>query len=289
VPFAGRDIRQAIVPFDHKGASPVLFQMLGFMTDMAKGITAQRDVLDGSAPANQPAASTLALIEQGLKVFTGIVGRVLRGLNDEAKGMYELNARYMDEREYFNFGDTEQYVMREDFNPEAYNICPVADSATVTDMQKMARAQVLLQFANDPLFNPLEIRKRYLDAVGIPTEGLFAPPPQEDPKQEAAFVADLENKDADTLAKRAKAFKDAASVDNDERKTDLDEAAKTVEGLKTFSEIIVRPEDDGQQGQLRGVVGESGYGGGAEGIGELLEGGSAGSPVPDVGGGLPYP
>ncbi len=35
-------------------------------------------------------------------------------------------------------------------------------------MQKLARAGIVLPFANDPLFNPLEVRKMYLDAANIP-------------------------------------------------------------------------------------------------------------------------
>jgi chaperonin GroES len=63
--YAGSDIRSAMVSFDHKGPAPVLFQMLGFMKEMAEKITNSTETLAGESTPNQPATTTLALIEQG--------------------------------------------------------------------------------------------------------------------------------------------------------------------------------------------------------------------------------
>jgi len=184
--FSGDDIRKALVPHQHAGPSPVLFNLVQFLIEQSKEITSVQDVLTGDAPANQPATTTLAMIEQGMKVFTGIIARVLRALGTELNALFDLNARYMqqDQKEYFQFGDSQAYVMGQDFNRETMDVVPVADSTVVTDMQKMARANVLLQFVADPLFNPIELRKRYLEAAGIPSAGLLPdemPPPPPDP------------------------------------------------------------------------------------------------------------
>jgi hypothetical protein len=77
-----------------QGPSPVLFQLLGMMVEAAKDITAVKDILTGDTNGKvQTATTTLAMIEQGLKVFTAIYKRIYRALKDEFKLLFELNAR----------------------------------------------------------------------------------------------------------------------------------------------------------------------------------------------------
>jgi chaperonin GroES len=74
---------------DFKGPSPVLFELLGFLVEAGKEIAAVKDVLTGDQKAsNVPATTTLALIEQGLKVFTAIYKRVHRALKSELNKLY---------------------------------------------------------------------------------------------------------------------------------------------------------------------------------------------------------
>jgi chaperonin GroES len=153
VPFSGDDIRKSMVKFDHPGPSPVLFQMLGLLQEWTKKITSTSEVLAGEATPNQPATTTLALIEQGLKVFTGIIGRMLRALGEELRAYFDLNARFADQEQtrYAMLGDTPAYISRQDFNPDSCDVVPVADSTVVTDAQAMARAEMIMQVAATPI------------------------------------------------------------------------------------------------------------------------------------------
>src|SRR3990167_11330740 len=75
----GKTVREAIVPHEFPDPSAVLFNLLGLMIDAAKDITAVQDVLTGdSGGKTQTATTTLALIEQGMKVFTAIYKRIYR-------------------------------------------------------------------------------------------------------------------------------------------------------------------------------------------------------------------
>jgi hypothetical protein len=49
---------------------------LCLLIDAAKQVTSVQDVTVGQGTANQPATTTLALIEQGMKVMTGIFKRI---------------------------------------------------------------------------------------------------------------------------------------------------------------------------------------------------------------------
>lgn len=90
----GQKVREAIVPHAFDGPSPVLFQLLGLMIDAGKQIASVQEVLTGEKTASTMQPTTLlALIEQGLKVFTAIIKRVFRSLKREFTLLYELNRR----------------------------------------------------------------------------------------------------------------------------------------------------------------------------------------------------
>jgi hypothetical protein len=204
-------------------------------------------------------------------VFTGIIGRILRSVSTEGQALYNLNSRYMDEQEYVRIGDDEGYVMRADFNPEASNIAAVADAAVVTDMQRMARAEALMQFRGDPLVSQPMILQRYFEAAGIDPNGLVQEP-QPDPMQIETMKAQLEKLLADIEKARASAAKDTAGavktmaeVDQQDRKLDIEEAGKSIEALRMGGEFAMRMDElngaENQQRNVRGMAGQPGNGG----------------------------
>jgi chaperonin GroES len=205
--FGGDDIRKAIVPLQFPEPSTVLFKLLGFLVEQTDKIVSSPEVLTGEAPANQPATTTLALIEQGLKVFTGIIGRVLRSLGHELKVLYELNARHIgpDQVEYFTYGDDEQYVMGQDFDPNAADVVPVADAAQSTDMQRMAKAEMILQSLAHPvigpLINPVEAAKRFFEAAGISATNLVADQMPKQPPDPKLIDQELKDKEFKEIKK----------------------------------------------------------------------------------------
>lgn len=236
VPFAGDDIRKAMVKFDHPGPSPVLFQMLGLLQEWTRKITSTSEVLAGEATPNQPATTTLALIEQGLKVFTGIIGRMLRALGQELKAYYALNARYANEEQqrYAMVGDTPAYIARSDFNVDACDVVPVADSTVVTDAQAMARAEMILQVSQTPLgeaqMDQQEVLRRYLQAARIPIEGLIkGPDPQAQQMQMEQMMLQLEQLKAMVQKTYAEAHKAEAQAGAEGQDLHLKEAEMEME------------------------------------------------------------
>lgn len=180
-------LRDNIFRLDHPGPSAVLFNLLGLLVQSAKEITAVQDVMTGEGRANQPATTTLALIEQGHKTMTAIFKRIHRSFGQELRILRRLNRDYLDEEEYFQLNDAAEAVTvgRADYEDRDLDVMPVSDPSMVTDMQKMARAQALLMFNGDPLVNQTAIREIALDAMGLSSEKkrlLTVPPPAPDPK-----------------------------------------------------------------------------------------------------------
>jgi len=167
VNVAGGTLRENIVPMDFKGPSAVLFNLLGFLVEAGKEIAAVKDVLSGDQKTpNVPATTTLALIEQGLKVFTAIYKRVHRALKSELNKLYRLNRVYGDEKSQYKVGDTWKVVLKQDY-VRGSGVEPYSDPSMVSDMQRMARTQFLLGFLQTPFVNPIKILERAFDAADI--------------------------------------------------------------------------------------------------------------------------
>ena len=164
VAAGGEDIRKAIYPMPFKGPSPVLFQLLGFMVDAGRDIGNLKEVLEGDSSQEMTATTTMALIEQGLKVFSGIYKRIHRSLSDELQLIrfwnYEvrnpLYAEVLDKR-----------LDPEDFSDADLDFVPVSDPAVTTDMQKAAKVDFQMQWVNDPYFDQWELRKKIWDGANM--------------------------------------------------------------------------------------------------------------------------
>jgi hypothetical protein len=125
--------------------------------------------MSGEMPSqNTPATTTLAMIEQGLKVFTSIYKRVFRSMKEEFKKLYRLNSLYMEDTEYFRVLDTQLAVGRADYAMGDMDVTPVADPTMSSEAQKLARANALMQTMQvnpDPM-GKAEILLQYYDAIG---------------------------------------------------------------------------------------------------------------------------
>ena len=167
VNVTGGTVRDNIVPMQFPGPSTVLFQLLGLLIESGREVASIKDVLTGeSQNANTPATTTLAMIEQGLKVFTAIYKRIHRALKSELNKLYRLNRIYGDEKAEYKVGDTWKVITKQDYVLGS-GVEPVSDPTMVSDMQRLGRAQFLMQFANDPMCNGREIRKRIMEAANI--------------------------------------------------------------------------------------------------------------------------
>ena len=127
----------------------------------------------GEQSVNASPTTTIAMIEQGLKVFSGIYKRIHRSLKEEIGLIQEWNAKLLNDPDfaedildrYRNVIDDK--IEATDFTGEDFDFEPVSDETVVTDMQRMARGQFLKEWVNDPYIEPLEIRRRILGAAGI--------------------------------------------------------------------------------------------------------------------------
>ena len=204
----GQAIRDAVFPIPFPGPSAVLFQLLGALVKVSEGVAGTQEILAGGAEmANAPPTTILALIEQGLKVYTAIHKRIYRALKSEFDKLYRLNRLYVKENQRYQIGDEWREVTPEDYRLGG-GVEPIADPTMITDMQKLGRAQILMGFKGDPLINQKEITTRLFDAASVDRiEDLFTPPPDPQIAQQLAAMA-MEEKQAELGRIRAAELKD---------------------------------------------------------------------------------
>jgi chaperonin GroES len=174
VDTVGMSLKDSILPLPVREPSGTLFQLLGLLNDTGQKLASVSDAMSGEMPSqNTTATTTLAMIEQGLKVFTGIYKRVFRSLKSEFKKVYRLNGLYLNQVEYFRVMDTETAIFQKDFAQDDLDIVPVADPTMASEAQRLARAQALLQTMEmnpDPM-GKIEILQQYYDAIGAKNQG----------------------------------------------------------------------------------------------------------------------
>jgi chaperonin GroES len=193
----GDDLRKQIVPLPAKDPSTTLFQLLGTLITSGKELASVAEIFVGKMPGqNTPATTTMATIEQGMKVFTAIYKRIYRSLTEEFKKIFRLNGIYLDYNTAVSVLD--EPIGPEEFDNKEYDICPGADPTAVSGTERLLKAQGLMElmaaFGPAGLLDPVKVLQRILEAQEQPnweelipgmaeTGQATPPPPQPDPKQ----------------------------------------------------------------------------------------------------------
>lgn len=214
VDVTGGILRDGIFPLPVKEPSNVLFSLLGLLNETGMKLASVSEAMTGDTPSqNTPAATTLAMIEQGLKVFTAIYKRVYRSLTQEYRKLYWLNSRYLDEETYFTVLDSEVAVARADYNTTDFNVFPVADPSLASEAQKIAKSQALMQTweQNPSQSGKIEILRQHYEAIGAENidkllpeqeiQQLLTAPAPPDPKLIQVQLDGVQKQHQDEIAK----------------------------------------------------------------------------------------
>jgi chaperonin GroES len=162
----GDDLKKQIVPLPSKEPSNVLFQLMGSLITSGKELASIAEIFVGKMPGqNTPATTTMATVEQGMKVFTAVYKRIYRSLTEEFYKLYELNGIYLNPNTYADIVDVE--INPDDFKNK-YSICPGADPSSMTQTEKLMKAQGLLELLPLGALDPVAVIKRVLEAQEQP-------------------------------------------------------------------------------------------------------------------------
>ncbi len=182
----GDDLKKQIFPLPVREPSQVLFNLLDLLLKSGKELASVAEIFVGKMPGqNTPATTTMATIEQGMKVFTAVYKRVYRSLTSEFRKIYKLNRTYMNAEEYVSVLD--EPVPQSDYQGPVDDIIPGADPTAVSSQEKQQKVQALMQLLQLGTIDPMAVTQLYLEAHEIPEPQKYMrqPQPQPDPKMEA--------------------------------------------------------------------------------------------------------
>ncbi len=166
--IVGDDIRKLIMPIPFNPPSTVLMELLAFLTEAGRGLVQTTFDKIGEQSSQMPVGTTLALIEEGMTVFSAIHLRLFQAMSQTLKILHRINRMYLDEGDAKN--DTGVVLAkRSDFDPP-FDIMPVADPEIFSDIQRMAQLQVVADraAAMPEVYNVKEVERRILERTKIP-------------------------------------------------------------------------------------------------------------------------
>lgn len=188
------DIRKLAMPLPFNPPSAVLFQLLEWLTNQAKGVVATAEERIADASNTMPVGTALALIEQGSITFSSIHARLHAAQKELLAILHRLNAKHLKDREVVEeLG--ELVVSKYDFRGPM-DIEPVSDPNIFSDAQRYAQIQAVMQLASTmpQLYKLPQLHKRALRLLKLPNpdEILAVPedPEELDPVSENAAATD---------------------------------------------------------------------------------------------------
>src|SRR5512139_261976 len=186
----GDDIKKQIFPLPTKEPSPVLMNLLQFLLQSGKELASVAEIFVGKMPGqNTPATTTMATIEQGMKVFTAVYKRIYRSLTKEMRKLYKLNQIYLNPQQYIEVIDEE--VKQSDYAGPPEDIAPAADPQATMAQEKQAKLQTLMQLLSLGTLDPMQVTAYAMEAAEIPNPERFTikqqgPNPEQQAAQQAA-------------------------------------------------------------------------------------------------------
>lgn len=175
------DIRKRVLPFSFSQPSPVLFQLLGFVTEAAKGVVrTSLDDTPADTNTNMPVGTQMSRVEQGLVVFSAVYGRAHAAFTRLIAGMYRLNRLYLPAVLKVDASGKEIMVRRADYQGPC-NVEPVSNPTIYSDQQRFAQLNYIQGRATavPQLYKMREVELAGLKLMKWPDpESLLVPQPQ---------------------------------------------------------------------------------------------------------------
>ena len=171
------DVRKLAMPLPFQGPSPTLFQLLGFLVDAGKGVVQTSFEKLSDQNPNAPVGTTMALIEQGMVVFSSIHSRLHSSMSRSFKILHRINSAYLTEED-IKAQSAGLEISPADFDGPL-DIIPVSDPAIFSEAQRFAQVQALMQRSAlvPQLYDQRKVEEMFLRNLKISDDDVLNPQP----------------------------------------------------------------------------------------------------------------
>lgn len=237
---SGVSLQQSIMPLPTKEPSGALFNLLQFLMQSSKELSAISEPMQGQLPPpDTPATTVLAVLQQGQKIYSAVFKRLHTALKKEYEKLYDLNSETLQKTETYRLATDSGMVERGQYDREIYGVFPVADPTISSDYERLTKIQALWNIRQDPNINEREVVERYVELLRVPDmKKVLNPPPDPNtpPPPEAQLVmAKIRNLDAQNNKIMLEAEYNAEKLRLDEQRLQLDAATA---GINATTEKI---------------------------------------------------
>ena len=179
----GGNIRDQFFNLPFSEPSTTLFNLLGFVVQAGQKFAAITDTAVGNDTQNRAVGTTIAMLERGSRVMSGVHKRCYYAMRLEFKILARICSEYLPpEYPYDVYGGPRQ-IKAADFD-QRIDVLPVADPNIMSMAQRVTLAQTQLQIAssNPQLHNIHEAYRRVYEALGTKQIETLLKPPQKQPE-----------------------------------------------------------------------------------------------------------
>ena len=186
------DVRKLAMPLPFAGPSPTLFQLLGFLVDAGKGVVQTSFEKFNDQNPNAPVGTTMAIIEQGMVVFSSIHSRLHAAMARSFNIIHRINSMYYTQEE-LDALDIGLELSAEDFEGPS-DVVPISNPAIFSEAQRFAQIQAIMNRAQlvPQMYDQRAVEEMFLRTLKVPgSEVLNQMPGSEDrdPVSENVAVA----------------------------------------------------------------------------------------------------
>jgi hypothetical protein len=162
------DVRKLAMPMPFNPPSAVLYQLLGWLTNAAKGVVTTAEEKIADVGQNTPVGTTQALIEQGAAVFSAIHARLHESQGRVLRVLSRINRWYLEDMQRGEIVE-DLDIKREDFM-RITDVIPVSDPHIFSETQRMAQTQAVMAIMdkNPDIFNKRAVIQRFLKQIKVP-------------------------------------------------------------------------------------------------------------------------
>lgn len=196
----GAELASALLPLPYKEPSQTLFTLMGFCIDMGRRVASISDMQVGDGNQMAAVGTTMALLERGAMVMSGVHKRLHYAQKLEFELMAQCFAQYLPPEYPYDVVGGDRKVFKKDFD-DRVDVIPVADPNIYSTAQKITMAQTQLQLAQSApqIHNLYEAYRRMYEALGTKDIDMLLKPDDtlhprpKDPASENADAIDGKN------------------------------------------------------------------------------------------------
>ena len=164
------DVRKLAMPLPFAGPSPTLFQLLGFLVNAGKGVVQTSFEKFNEQNPNAPVGTTMAIIEQGMVVFSSIHSRLHGSMARCLDILHRINSAYYTQEDLDGL-EAGLTISVEDFDGPS-DVVPISNPAIFSEAQRFAQVQAIMQRAAalPQMYDQRSVEEMFLRTLKVPSD-----------------------------------------------------------------------------------------------------------------------